>query len=153
MAERFSGRLKRINEELVFYLALPNESASETGVYIMQRDIRELQLGKSAISTGISLLCKKYGIEKANIVEVLLAGGFGNHMNPESLCKIGLIPSELRSKIRAVGNAAGAGAKLAVKNSGVFFKSEAAARKAEFLELALDDEFQKSFLSNIDFPP
>lgn len=151
LKERFKNRLQRREDETVFYLALPEESLVETGVFVTQKDIRELQLGKSAIATGICLLSKTFGVEINNIDQVLIAGGFGNHIKPESLCKIGMIPDVLKDRIRHIGNAAGVGAKLAIKNQDKFKESTFLAKKVEFLELALNNEFQKTFISHLDF--
>ena len=65
------------------------------------------------ILAGILLLARKLGVSVGDIEEVDIAGAFGNYIDPDSACAIGLIPPVLREKIVPVGNAAGAGAKLA----------------------------------------
>lgn len=81
-------------------------------VYLTQEDIRQVQLAKGAICAGIRLMAQQLGIEMDAIEKVLLAGAFGSFLNPESACRIGLLPEELLGKIQAVGNAAGSGAKM-----------------------------------------
>lgn len=120
-------------------------------VYIAQKDIREIQLAKSAICTGIMMLAQKLGVKICDIKEVLLAGAFGNYMDPESACKIGLIPSELQSKIKMIGNAAGEGAKLAVLSYPEFLRAQKIADKADFVELASEKDFQDMFVDNLEF--
>ena len=74
------------------------------------RDIREVQLAKSAIRSGIEILIKEAGITCTEIDKVYLAGGFGTKMNVENAVKIGLFPRELKSKIVTVGNSSLSGA-------------------------------------------
>src|SRR5438105_8219041 len=82
------------------------------GVYLTQRDIRELQFAKGSIATGIKVLMDILGVTTQDLDEVLLAGSFGSYLNPESAKIIGLVPPVEVDKIIAVGNSAGEGAKI-----------------------------------------
>ncbi|NCB93947.1 MAG: DUF4445 domain-containing protein [Clostridia bacterium] len=120
-------------------------------VYLTQKDIREVQLAKGAMAAGMCILCKKMGIEIEDIEEVLIAGAFGNYMDPDSACTIGLIPKQLRNRITNIGNAAGVGAKLAVLSQEEFEKADMLAKEIEFAELALSMEFQEIFVEEMGF--
>lgn len=126
---------------------LVDSSATSHGrpILVTQHDIRELQLAKGAIAAGIKILLEKYGIAVNRVEEVLLAGAFGNYMNPHSACVIGLIPKELESKVRMVGNAAGAGAKQALLSSSEYRRAAAVASFVEFVELGTQPNFTNSF--------
>ena len=115
------------------------------------QDIRAVQLAKAAIAAGILLLARKLGVSVGDIEEVDIAGAFGNYIDPDSACAIGLIPAELRRKIRPVGNAAGAGAKLALTDANAWAEAETLARTTEFLELATLPEFQDEFVEQLNF--
>lgn len=121
-------------------------------VYLNQRDIRELQFAKAAIAAGIQILCQRKGIRPADIQRVLIAGAFGNYLDPASACAIGMLPPELAGKITSVGNAAGEGARMAALNRGQFERSKVLAEKAEFVELALDPDFQDVYVDEMEFP-
>ena len=82
-------------------------------VFLNQRDIRELQLAKAAIAAGIQILCQRRGIQIKDIGRVLIAGAFGNYLDPASACAIGMLPPELEGRIVSIGNAAGEGARIA----------------------------------------
>ena len=88
----------------------------------------------------------------AQIDQVHLAGAFGNYMNPDSACAIGLIPMELRAKIRSIGNAAGEGAKRVLLERDAWARASQLAHQAEFLELASLDSFQDTFVDALEFP-
>ena len=123
-----------------------------TDVVLTQKDIREMQLAKGAISAGIHLLAERLGIDLTDIQRVCIAGAFGNYMDPESACDIGLIPPELRSKVVPVGNAAGEGAKMVLQDRAAWDRARRLARKAEFLELASLPQFQDEFVDQLEFP-
>ena len=124
----------------------------DTDVVLTQKDIREMQLAKGAISAGIHLLAERLGINLTDIRRVCIAGAFGNYMDPNSACDIGLIPPELRSKVIPVGNAAGEGAKMLLQNRADWARAGRLARKAEFLELASLPQFQDEFVDQLEFP-
>ena len=124
----------------------------DTGVVLTQKDIREVQLAKAAIAAGIRLMARKMGIMLDDIEEVLIAGAFGSYMNPDSACRIGLIPSELRDKIRIIGNAAGDGAQRVLKDKNAWQEAISLAESTEFLELASMPEFQDTFVDELEFP-
>ena len=121
-------------------------------VYLTRKDVRQVQLAKGAIRAGIELLAREMDVPVAAIQRVYLAGGFGNYLDPDSACRIGMIPVELRQRIESVGNAAGAGAKLCALSRKTFLKSETLARGTEFLELGGVADFQREFLFRLDFP-
>jgi hypothetical protein len=64
-------------------------------VFLTQEDIREIQLAKGAIAAGIRLMAKELGITMEQIDRVYLAGAFGSYLDPESACRMGLLPPEL----------------------------------------------------------
>ncbi len=121
------------------------------GVYLTQKDIREVQLAKAAIRAGIELLLDTMGREREAVRSVLLAGAFGSYLSPESACGIGMLPPELLDRVRAIGNAAGEGAKQCALLEGDYRRSIALARETEFLELASLPAFQDCYVDCLSF--
>ena len=123
-------------------------------VVLTQKDIRELQLAKAALAAGITILMKRYGIADpdSEIGDVLIAGAFGTFLRPESACRIGLIPGELYSHIRAVGNAAGKGARDCVLSQKNYERCVKLAGETEFVELAAEPDFQELYVGHMYFP-
>lgn len=128
---------------LVFGLA-PN-------VALTQADIRQVQLAKSAIASGIGVLLKESGRQAKDIGRVYLAGGFGNYLDSASACAIGLIPKELLGRVRQVGNAAGAGARLALANQAQAARAGALAKAMRYIELSRRADFSALFIDNMLF--
>lgn len=122
-----------------------------TAVTLTQADVREVQLAKAAIRAGIELMCSHLQVRPEQIQSVLLAGAFGNYLDPRSACRIGMIPPCLLEKIQPIGNAAGAGAKLCALSQQEFAYSETLAAQTEFLELASKPDFQDRFVDALEF--
>ena len=120
-------------------------------VSLTQKDVREVQLAKSAIRSGIELLAKKMGVQVCDIQQVYLAGAFGNYMDPVSACRIGMIPPVLLHRITPIGNAAGEGAKRCALSAAEYAYSKRLAAETEFLELASMSEFQDCYVDNLLF--
>src|SRR5207245_9419257 len=62
------------------------------GVYLTQKDIRELQFAKGSIAAGIKVLMDILGVGPQDLDQVLLGGSFGSYLSPESAKSIGLVP-------------------------------------------------------------
>jgi uncharacterized 2Fe-2S/4Fe-4S cluster protein (DUF4445 family) len=122
------------------------------GVYLTQKDVRELQFAKGSIATGIKVLMDILGVETKDLDEVLLGGSFGSYLNPQSAKIIGLVPPVDVERIIAVGNSAGEGAKIALlsyRERQVAFELPA---RIEYVELSGRSDFNDAFVSVLGFP-
>ena len=120
-------------------------------IAITQQDIREVQLAKSAIAAGIRILCRKLGWILEDLDQILVAGAFGNYMDKDSACDIGLLPKECRERIRGIGNAAGAGARLALSDKKYWMQAKQMEKHISFVELASEEDFQELFIKELEF--
>ncbi|MDR0598407.1 MAG: ASKHA domain-containing protein [Treponema sp.] len=98
-----------------------NTTVPESGIFLAkttdgqdinfcQKDVRELQLAKSAIRSGLDALIRHADLSYDEVKTLYIAGGFGYNLNFNSGVGIGLIPKELHSKIRLIGNSSLGGA-------------------------------------------
>lgn len=149
--------------DLVAWL-LDNDLVEETGlmkepffigpqksIKIVQQDIREIQLAKSAIYSGVKILMDVAGLSFKDIDALYLAGGFGNYISINSAVRIGLLPFELADKIYTVGNSAGIGALQYLKSNDFVVKMEEILKNTSYIELSDIDEFTMEFAMNMDF--
>lgn len=118
---------------------------------LTQKDVREVQLAKAAIASGIELLMRRLGVSTDDIDRVMLAGAFGNYMAPKSACGIGLIPRELEDKIIPIGNAAGQGARMVALSKDEYLHSSLIGERTQYLELAGVPEFNDVFMDKMEF--
>ena len=120
-------------------------------VYLAKKDIREIQLAKAAIAAGIDILISESGISESDIDEVLIAGGFGNFINLENACRIGLLPKSLLSKIRPIGNAAGEGARIALVSKEARANLDMIQSRSRYIELAAHPDFADLYADHLPF--
>jgi len=120
-------------------------------VYITQPDIREIQLAKGAIRAGVEVLLGEAGIGADDLEAVLLAGAFGNHIRPASAVRMGVLPPVDLERVIAVGNAAGAGALMALCSESERELACRLAVEAEHVELAANPRFQMAFMETMLF--
>jgi len=139
-----SDRLDKVGEETVFHLA--------EGVYLSQRDVRELQFAKASIATGWQILCRELDIEPEEIAQVLLGGSFGTYLTPASAVRIGLVPKLPLPRIVAAGNVAGEGAKIVALSVTERAAANAVLDEVEYVELSGREDFNDLFVDQLAFP-
>ncbi len=154
-AEKVPGladRLTRIGEERVFVLHTPRPDTdiAET-IYLSQRDVRELQFAKAAISTGWTLLLEQLGLEHDDVQQVLLAGSFGSYLSPAAAVRIGLVPQLPVLRIVSAGNVAGEGAKMTLLSVRERAGANALLEEVEYVELSDRADFNDRFVEQLAF--
>lgn len=120
-------------------------------VVITQKDIRELQLAKGAIATGIRLLLKEFNAEEKDVSEVYLSGAFGNYISKRSARRIGLLNFP-QKKITTAGNTALLGAKMALFNQSKINNFYEIREKTTHLDLSMHPDFTDIFAELVNFP-
>ena len=120
-------------------------------IVLSQKDIREIQMAKSAIRAGIETLIERSGIDRRRIDRVCLAGGFGYRLDPEKAAVIGLLPPDLAAKATAVGNTALQGAAAFLSGSLSEENLRTAAAGAEEIVLGNEEAFQRLYISYMNF--
>ena len=148
---RFQERVIEYEGSRAFVLVDGDSTAHKRPIVITQKDIRELQLAKGAIAAGIEILLETCGIGPSEVKEVLLAGAFGNYMDPHSACVIGLIPKELESRVKMIGNAAGTGAKLTLLSECEYRRVSAISASAKYVALGSYPRFTSIYTDSMFF--
>jgi uncharacterized 2Fe-2S/4Fe-4S cluster protein (DUF4445 family) len=127
-------------------------SGKGNAIIITQADIRQVQLAKSAIASGINILLKQANLGFEDIDALFLAGGFGNYLNVESAIKIGLIPGRMKNKVISLGNTAGTGALLSLRcESFETLVLNEIIQRTNHVDLSGDDNFPIEFAMNMSF--
>ena len=122
----------------------------DTRLTITQNDVRAIQLAKAALRAGIDLLVEHSGF--TDLADIRLAGAFGAHIDPVDAMVLGLIPDAPRAAVRAVGNAAGAGAVRALVSRAQRAEIATAVRRVTKIETATEPRFQELFVAAMAFP-
>ncbi|MEI8244321.1 MAG: ASKHA domain-containing protein [Lentisphaerota bacterium] len=121
-------------------------------VFLLQKDIRQVQLAKGAVRVGVDLLLRNAGIAPEQVDLVLVAGSFGYHLRTESLIRLGLLPESFADKVEFVGNTSLAGAKLLLTCAEARERLQQAACEVTTVNLAETADFQQVFVNAMSFP-
>jgi uncharacterized 2Fe-2S/4Fe-4S cluster protein (DUF4445 family) len=117
---------------------------------ITQNDVRAIQLAKAALYAGIRLLMDHLVIERVD--RIRLAGAFGSHIDPKYAMVLGMIPDCALERVASVGNAAGAGARIALLDATSRTAIEDLVRRVEKIETAIEPRFQAHFIDAMAIP-
>ncbi len=120
-------------------------TAGEPAVGITQKDIREIQLAKAAVRSGIQALLEADGLKEEEISSVVIAGAFGTYIDIGSAIDVGMLPFLDRGRFRQIGNAAGAGARLALISQRERERAGKIVSRVRYLELAGTRNFSENF--------
>jgi uncharacterized 2Fe-2S/4Fe-4S cluster protein (DUF4445 family) len=120
-------------------------------VFLTQKDVRQVQLAKAAVLTGTQVLLSEASVSPCDLEEIIVAGSFGFHLNPESLRRIGILPKGFQGQISFVGNSSLSGASLALLNQDVLMDMEQIRSRVTVLELAAHPQFRSQFVPALNF--
>lgn len=127
------------------------ETPAGEKILFTQKDVREIQLAKSAVRAGLETLLLRYGTDAAGIHKVYLAGGFGFKLDLDKAVSIGLFPQELRGKIQTVGNSSLGGAVQYLTDKNAEEKLEEIIARSEEINLSADKEFNEFYMEYMFF--
>ena len=122
------------------------------GVALQPRDVRAVQLAKAAIAAGIETLMESAGTSCDDIETLYIAGGFGSHLDVSSAAAIGLIPEDLASKVKVIGNASLSGSVRLLLNKESLLDAEEIAGKSSHVNLGGNPRFNEHYMDQMFFP-
>lgn len=156
-----SGLLHAISALLKNQMILPSgRYTQEVGksfaltseIQLTQKDIRQVQLAKGAVLSGIELLLKAHELNIEDIKKLYVAGQLGYHLSEETLKNVGFIPQDFKGEMFFLGNTSLEGAKAFLRDA----ESSKALRKMalsiETLDLSTLKDFQDHFVASLHFP-
>jgi uncharacterized 2Fe-2S/4Fe-4S cluster protein (DUF4445 family) len=115
-------------------------------------DLQNILRTKAAVYGACSVLLRKTGEEAGNLSSIVIAGGFGYHLDIERAIMLGMFPDVPRKKYRFIGNGSIGGAKLALLSEKARKDMHSVVRKMTYLELSVDNEFYEEFSSSLFIP-
>jgi len=149
--ELSSGRVRKDDAGMAEYvIAWARETSIEEDIVINQKDVRAIQLAKGALYSGCQIMMRKLGAETFD--RLAIAGAFGSHIDKYQAMIIGMYPDCDPDKIEFLGNAAGDGARIALVNTDKRREANEIAVQVEYVELAVEDDFNDRFGEAMQFP-
>lgn len=147
------SRVIRHGNTLQFELVTQDERGGRPALAVTQNDVRQLQLAKAAIATGILALLEHARLDPSQLNSIIVAGAFGSYIDVRSAIAIGMLPQIPLERFRQTGNAAGVGAKMMLASTSARRDAIALAREAGYLELATSPGFMQRFVDNTRLAP
>jgi len=120
-------------------------------IVITQRDVRQFQLAKAAICSGIKILCKTAGMKLSDVDTAYIAGGLGFFINLENAAETGLLPPEITPKTAVCGNTSLKGAVKSLTDRDFLPRCREIISRSTVVDLALDRDFTEEFAENMEF--
>lgn len=136
-------RLVKVDGKIAFEIA--------EGIFLTQKDIRQVQLAKGAVRSGIEFLMNSKNVEADEVDKIQIAGSFGYHLRAKSLINIGLLPKEFEGKVDFVGNTSKSGGHAFLLNKKYRSEMENIVKKIEVIELSNGENFDKIFVKCLSF--
>jgi len=121
------------------------------GVHFTQKDVRQFQLAKSAVRTGIDLLLAAAGAGPERLAKIVVAGAFGHHLRAGSLRTTGLVPPAFTGQIAFAGNTCRTGCARLLVDAPARQSLETAMGSVTHLDIAAAPDFQERFVRNLAF--
>jgi len=154
------GRLRDVNSPFIirsesgqpigFVIAREFETTIGREIAITQDDVRQIQLAKAPLYVAAQYLLEALGLEKPD--RILLAGGFGTHIDPAKAMLLGMLPDCPLDRVHAVGNSAGDGARIALLNRDKRTDAADILNHIQRIELPIQPGFQDRFMAALYFP-
>lgn len=139
----FESRINRDPKQLSFRLA--------SHVIITQKDIRMVQLAKSAIYSGVLTLLRESKVDLHQLGRACIAGGFGSYLNIKNAVDIGLLPNGLTSSITVIGNAALDGAAKILLHKHLWNDHFTINQQVIIVDLSTNSFFSKTYIEQMLF--
>jgi len=144
------ARVRQDGDQPEFILA---REEGRPEIRVTQGDVREIQLAKAAIQTGIQVLMAESGISIQEVDRVIIAGAFGSYIDVPNAIAIGLFPPLPPDRFNQVGNAAGMGARLALLSTTVRAEARDLCSRVNYIELARYPDFSRIFARSCQLKP
>ncbi len=117
-------------------------------IKLTQKDIRQYQLAKSAVYSGVSAILREKAVSFEDIKKLFISGGFSAKINIDNAIKTGLLPKELKEKLVVLNNSSLLGTiKYAFEQNDLsdYIKN------AEYIDLSTNSLFSDLFIENMEF--
>lgn len=145
--------VRQLEDESMDYLLVPaDETPRDAEIVLTQADVDNLVRAKGAIYAAGSLLLANLGMEWGDLERIMLAGGFGEHLDKDNAVAIGLLPDVPRERIEFVGNTSLEGAARAAASAARYRRARKIARSMTYFELSTHPDFMDQFVSACFLP-
>jgi len=145
-------RIRQGADGYEYVLVEKGETLIREDIVLTEIDIENLIRTKAAIYAGCKALLESVGLGFKDLEQVIIAGGFGKHLDLEKAIFIGLLPEMEIRKFIFVGNGSLLGARLLSFSKDLLKEAERIARMMTNLELSNHPTFMNDFMAAMFLP-
>jgi uncharacterized 2Fe-2S/4Fe-4S cluster protein (DUF4445 family) len=135
-----------------YVLVRKEETPIHKDIVLTEIDIENLIRTKAALYAGCKVLLSSVGLGFKDLEQVIIAGGFGRHLDLEKAIFIGLLPEMDIEKFIFVGNGSLLGARLLSFSKNFLKETERIAQMMTNLELSNHPTFMNEFMAAMFLP-
>ena len=147
-----TGRVRRGPDGYEYVLAKKEETSIHEDIVLTEIDIENLIRTKAAIYAGCKVLLDSVGLGFGDLEQMIIAGGFGRHLDLEKAIVIGLLPEIDIDKFIFVGNGSLLGTRLLSFSKNLLKEAERIALMMTNLELSNHPTFMNEFVAAMFLP-
>ncbi len=145
-------RFRQTTDGKAYALALSSQSVDGGEILVSEIDIGVFLKSKAAMYTILSIICRKVGLDFADLEDIYIAGNFGNHIDPEMAVRIGMIPDLPLDKYHGIGNSSLSGASMLLCDRGLLSEIEMIRNRITYVELNVNVELMNEFRGALFIP-
>lgn len=149
--KQWSSKLVSGNGAASNKFILQEANGSHGEVAITQKDVRQVQLAKGAIRSGVVALAHQLGIDLSGVERVFVAGAFGHHVRMESLARLGMLPKSCLDRVELIGNSSKTGAFLCLLSKAKRAEARELAERVSYVELSCYPDYDRLFTECLAF--
>jgi uncharacterized 2Fe-2S/4Fe-4S cluster protein (DUF4445 family) len=147
-----TDRVRKGPDGYEYILVRKEETLIHEDIVLTEIDIENLIRTKAAIYAGCKVLLESVGLGLKDLGQVIIAGGFGRHLDLEKAIFIGLLPEIDIDKFIFVGNGSLLGARLLSFSKNLLRETERIASMMTNLELSNHPTFMNEFVAAMFLP-
>jgi len=147
-----TDRVRKGPDGYEYVLVRKEETLIHEDIVLTEIDIENLIRTKAAIYAGCKVLPESVGLGFGDVEQVIIAGGFGRHLDLEKAIFIGLLPEMDIDKFIYVGNGSLLGARLLSFSKSLLRETERIAQMMTNLELSNHPTFMDEFVAAMFLP-
>ncbi len=147
-----TDRVRKGADGYEYVLAFQKDTRLNDDIVLTEIDIENLIRTKGSIYAGCKILLQSVGLGFKNLDRLIIAGGFGRHLNLEKAMFIGLLPELEMEKFTFVGNGSLLGARLLSFSKELLKEAERIAMMMTNLELSNHPGYMDEFVAALFLP-
>jgi uncharacterized 2Fe-2S/4Fe-4S cluster protein (DUF4445 family) len=121
-------------------------------VFLTQKDVRQVQLAKGAILSGLAALLETSGVSVGEVERVYIAGEFGRRLKLENLLRLGILERFSNASYELIGNSSLRGARMIALDPSLLEKARELAKRVNAFPLSSFETYESLFIKSLEFP-